>query len=408
MSELQKKLQQGGLSKLPHGLPSGPASSAMNPGSSQKFLARGKRDFTPVTWNQYFERMSDIKVADDTFRVYESGSSGPVCFFLHGGGFSALSWAVLSKALTGMVSCRCTAMDFRGHGDTHTSNDENLEADVMANDVGNVVKKIYGDDSPPIILVGHSMGGAIASHVASRNLIPSVIGLVVIDVVEGTALEALSSMQSFLKSRPSVFKSVESAIEYCVKSGQIKNLESARVSVVGQVKRLSTNETATSLLSHQQELSSTVSKAKDTIYEEENRNEKPKNTPAPSSELSDKESTSTKFKSPNSAEGNQFAWRVDLAKTEKYWKGWFQGLSKMFLTSSAAKLLLLAGVDRLDKDLTVGQMQGKFQMEVMPQVGHAVHEDNPDKVAEVIAAFLVRNRFVESSNLGTRPMFPRI
>lgn len=31
-----------------------------------------------------------------TFRVYESGMSGPVCFFLHGGGYSGLSWAVLS------------------------------------------------------------------------------------------------------------------------------------------------------------------------------------------------------------------------------------------------------------------------------------------------------------------------
>ena len=31
-----------------------------------------------------------------SFRVYSSGTSGPVCFLLHGGGFSALSWAVLS------------------------------------------------------------------------------------------------------------------------------------------------------------------------------------------------------------------------------------------------------------------------------------------------------------------------
>lgn len=30
-----------------------------------------------------------------------------------------------------------------------------------------------------------SMGGAIATHVVSRNIIPSVIGLIVIDVVEG-------------------------------------------------------------------------------------------------------------------------------------------------------------------------------------------------------------------------------
>jgi len=65
------------------------------------------------------------------------------------------------------------------------------------------------------------------------------------------------------------------------------------------------------------------------------------------------------------------------------------------------------GVDRLDKDLTIGQMQGKaliflfirhvavarrsfissliiitgkFQMQVLPQCGHAVHEDAPEKV----------------------------
>jgi protein phosphatase methylesterase 1 len=60
--------------------------------------------------------------------------------------------------------------------------------------------------------------------------------------------------------------------------------------------------------------------------------------------------------------------------------GWFEGLSTLFLSSDVPKLLLLAGVDRLDKALTVGQMQGKFQLHVMPQSGHAIHEDLPDKV----------------------------
>lgn len=77
-----------------------------------------------------------------------------------------------------------------------------------------------------------------------------------------------------------------------------------------------------------------------------------------------------------------FTWRVELSKTEKYWDGWFRGLSSLFLTCPVPKLLLLAGeisvslselpvwskwsltwahcagVDRLDKDLTIGQMQG--------------------------------------------------
>ena len=35
--------------------------------------------------------------------------------------------------------------------------------------------------------------------------------------------------------------------------------------------------------------------------------------------------------------------------------------------------------DRLDTPLTVGQMQGKFQLTCMPQAGHAIHEDQPIK-----------------------------
>ena len=40
-------------------------------------------------------------------------------------------------------------------------------------------------------------------------------------------------------------------------------------------------------------------------------------------------------------------------------------------------MLLLAGMDRLDTELTVGQMQGKFQLTVLPKAGHAIHEDAP-------------------------------
>ncbi|CAG2236040.1 PPME1 [Mytilus edulis] len=158
-------------------------------------------------------------------------------FFLHGGGFSALSWALVSSNISHLVTCRCAAVDLRGHGDSVTTDDGDLSSETMSSDVGNIVKALYGEDPPPIILVGHSMGGSIAVNTAFRHLIPSLIGLIVIDVVEGTALEALTSMQSFLRGRPAVFKSLEHAIEWSVRAGQIRNVESAKVSMVGQLKR---------------------------------------------------------------------------------------------------------------------------------------------------------------------------
>ena len=50
--------------------------------------------------------------------------------------------------------------------------------------------------------------------------------------------------------------------------------------------------------------------------------------------------------------------------------------------------------DRLDKTLTIGQMQGKYELGVMGQgVGHTVHEDAPDRVAEKVTHFVERNQF---------------
>lgn len=116
--------------------------------------------------------------------------------------------------MTKMVNCRTLAIDLRGHGNTKTKDEFDLSAETLSNDVGKVINAIYQDDPPPIILMGHSMGGAIAVHAAYNQLIPSLVGLVVIDVVEGTAMDALSSMQSFLRGRPKTFATLENAIEW--------------------------------------------------------------------------------------------------------------------------------------------------------------------------------------------------
>lgn len=110
-------------------------------------------------------------------------------------------------------------------------------------DIANVIRACYGDTAPPIILIGHGVGGAIAVHTTSNMLLPSTVGLVAIDVVEGkdvflkasldiliyiiiyiyfsysfvpagSAMDALHSIQNFLKGRPKSFKSMDHAIEW--------------------------------------------------------------------------------------------------------------------------------------------------------------------------------------------------
>ena len=86
-----------------------------------------------------------------------------------------------------------------------------------------------------------------------------------------------------------------------------------------------------------------------------------------------------------------FVWRTPLRSTAPYWlstflkllciflfifdsAGWFKGLSGTFLAARTARILVLAGTERLDKELMIGQMQGKFQIVVVPGVGHMVQE----------------------------------
>lgn len=98
-----------------------------------------------------------------------------------------------------------------------------------------------------------------------------------------------------------------------------------------------------------------------------------------------------------------YVWRTDLAASEQYWKEWFTGLTQKFLSARAGKLLILAGTDRLDKDMTIAQMQGKFQLIVFPNSGHAVQEDEPARMARELVAFWKRN---ERLVLPPRPFLP--
>jgi protein phosphatase methylesterase 1 len=229
----------------------------------------------------------------------------------HGAGSSGLSFAVLASEIRKRLpTAGILSPDARGHGSTVVPEGTalDLQLDTLASDLFSVVnltkQQMKWEELPPIVLVGHSLGGAVVTHLAKTfKLGNAVLGYAVLDVVEGSAIDALQSMHTYLSTRPSGFPTLQSGIEWHVRSRTIRNSVSARTSVPA-------------LLVHNE-------------------------TPDPT---------------------RPWRWRTDLAGTQPFWENWFVGLSKKFLEARGGKMLLLAGTDRLDTELTIGQMQGRPQI----------------------------------------------
>ena len=88
------------------------------------------------------------------------------------------------------------------------------------------------------------MGGSIATKTVKflidRDGVRSqtekrIQSLYVIDVVEGSAMDALPYMEDIVKKRPTSFKDLPSVVKYGYTSQTVRTVESARVSMPAQV-----------------------------------------------------------------------------------------------------------------------------------------------------------------------------
>ena len=90
--------------------------------------------------------------------------------------------------------------------------------------------------------------------------------------------------------------------------------------------------------------------------------------------------------------GAALEWVTPLEASYRFWEDWFTGMSREFLRATCPRVLILAGTDRLDRELTIAQMQGKLQLIVSHESGHALQEDVPHTVREAILLFVKRFR----------------
>lgn len=89
----------------------------------------------------------------------------------------------------------------------------------MVSESSDVLKEIMGRyPEQNFIITGHSLGGSICCRLTEQATNESwgkrIVGMIVIDVVEGTAIEALPFMTNILENRPKIFKSPEAAIQW--------------------------------------------------------------------------------------------------------------------------------------------------------------------------------------------------
>ncbi|GAM82646.1 hypothetical protein ANO11243_006280 [Dothideomycetidae sp. 11243] len=304
-------------------------------------------DIPAVPWADFFAQELHLKVDTSSqralYHVYltppADPAKGPLFICHHGAGASGMSFALFAAAVRRLMpSAGVLSLEAREHGSVVTAVDSDDEilgfsAETLTSDALAMIEAVRAKMGwaavPPSVFIGHSLGGVVAVRIAAEGKLGAkLVGFQVLDVVEGSAMEALAFMKSYLAGRPPRFDSVDEAVEWHVRTRSLRNAESAKASVPGLLK---------------------------------------------------------------AADGGGWTWKTDLTRTQRWWESWFNGMSEMFLRGRAAKGLVLAGTDRLDKELMVGQMQGKFQLTVIPESGHFIQEDVPEKMAQLSVEFFKRN-----------------
>jgi protein phosphatase methylesterase 1 len=223
---------------------------------------------------------------------------------------------------------------------------DNLTLEKLSDDATNILDKLTMEQNPRpgVLLVGHSLGGAVVSKMAKMEEYPGpFIGIVLIDTCGDVTLKTLD--QAYLKAsnRPKSFETLKGAITWASKTNFPRNVNSACISIPSLLYR---NETA---------------------------------------------------------EGTKFHWKTDLANTSQFWSDWFGDFSSRFLSLLLPKLVLLSDIELLDAQFTKAQIQGKLQVAIIKGNGHLLHEEEPFQVASVIMQFLERlTRKHHILNLATK------
>lgn len=139
-------------------------------------------------------------------------------FCIHGAGLSALSFATLGREIKQFGTL--LAYDLKGHGfSKKLNNGDDYCIETLCSEAIETLKELLQRfPEKNVVIVGHSLGGSIGCRITDMltngEKLERVVGCIVIDVVEGTAIEALPFMNQIIADRPKHFDSLDSAIKW--------------------------------------------------------------------------------------------------------------------------------------------------------------------------------------------------
>lgn len=173
----------------------------------------GRGDLSSLPWMGFFERELFIEGNNEgvhtVHHAYISSPTegGPLFVTHHGAGSSGLSFAACAQEIRRILpTAGILSLDARNHGltisrsgpegiqddaaGTEPQTELDLSLETLSRDLAYVVNqtraKMNWDTVPPLVLVGHSLGGAVVTDVAKKGELGSnVLAYAVLDVVEG-------------------------------------------------------------------------------------------------------------------------------------------------------------------------------------------------------------------------------
>lgn len=150
------------------------------------------------------------------------GGGRPDAVFVHGAGLNAHTWdrTIIDLAAPAL------AVDLPGHGDSSWREDADYSPERNAEAV---IRAIEHWAEAPVTLVGHSLGGLTAIHVAALR--PELVAhLVLVDVLPGIGGSGRSALAPFYERLE--FGSVEEVLDHAVAFGLGGERDKARRGVI--------------------------------------------------------------------------------------------------------------------------------------------------------------------------------